>query len=312
MKAHETTPFCPSSRTWATRLFALAAVAALAMALLCSCSQAGQEGSSASASAHEDATSTAMVAYVDDGRFLFVDQDTQTPYIPTNLESASITSGGQRIDASELEAGNVVRVTGDGIMLESYPGQYPNIFEVEVLEKGSPADAEQYSELVDQVFAPTDPAEVPVGSLAYTTDLAQVSVVLNPVSWEWSYPATDSDAAGASSSDNAQLPWSTDGKLASGVGDARIPQQLEATATFSAKPESVSVQRMPLIMSDATADSADPSAHYIAGDEQAAEGVASELAPDGTASFSIEPSYLYVLNVNFANGHVEYAFYTTT
>ena len=305
-------PLRSLSRTKSARLFTLAAVAVLVLGLLCSCSQAGQDGSQAPTSASEDATSTAMVAYADDGQFLFVDQDTQTPYIPTNLEDAAMTSGGQQIDASELEAGNVVRVTGDGIMLESYPGQYPNIFEVEVLEKGSPADAEQYSELVAQVFAPTDPADVPTGSLAYTTDLAQVSVVLNPMVWEWSYPATDASAAGTSSSDNAQLPWSTDGKLTSDVADARIPQQLDATASFSSKPESVSVQRMPLIMADATADSTDPSAHYIVGDEQATESVASELAGDGDASFQIEPNYLYVLKVAFAGGQVEYAFYTTT
>lgn len=304
-------PLPSPSRTRTTRLFALAAVAALATALLCSCSQSGQGGSSSGASTPEDATNTAMVAYADEGRFLFVDQDTQTPYIPTNLDDAVITSGGQQIEPSQLEAGNVVLVTGDGIMLESYPGQYPNIFKVEVLEKGSPADAEQYSELVDQVFAPTDPADVPTGSLSYTTGLAQVSVVMNPVSWEWSYPATDTSAAGTSSSDNAQLPWSTDGKLASDVADARIPQKLDATATFSAKPESVSVQRMPLIMADATADSADPGAHYIAGDEQAVENVDFKLV-DGTPTFPIEPNYLYALKVDFANGHVEYAFYTTT
>lgn len=185
-----------------------------------------------------------MVAYANEGQLLFVDQDTQTPYIPTNLDDASITSGGQQIEPSQLEAGNVVLVTGDGIMLESYP-------------------------------------------------------------------ATDTSAAGTSSSDNAQLPWSTDGKLASDIADARIPQQLEATATFSAKPDSVSVQRMPLIMADATADSADPGAHYIAGDEQAVENVDFKLVY-GTPTFPIEPNYLYVLKVDFANGHVEYAFYTTT
>lgn len=310
-RSKNATPLHPVSCARLGRLFALTAVAALALGLLCSCSQAAQEGSSSGASTPEDATNTAMVAYANEGQFLFVDQDTQTPYIPTDLERATITSGGQQIEPSQLEAGNVVLVTGDGIMMESYPGQYPNIFKVEVLEKGSPADAEQYSELVSEIFAPADPAQVPTGSLSYTTDLAQVSVVLNPVSWEWSYPATDTSAAGVSSSDNAQMPWSTDGKLASDVSDARIPQQLNATATFSAKPDSVSVQRMPLIMGDATADSADPGAHYVAGDEQASEGVDFDLV-DGTPTFPIEPNYLYVLKVDFASGHVEYAFYTTT
>lgn len=56
-------------------------------------------------------------------------------------------------------AGNIVQVTGNGIMLESYPGQYPGITKVEVIETGSPADAEQYADIVDTVFAAPDKAK---------------------------------------------------------------------------------------------------------------------------------------------------------
>ena len=37
-------------------------------------------------------------------------------------------------DEEALVAGNIVQVTGNGIMLESYPGQYPGITKVEVIE----------------------------------------------------------------------------------------------------------------------------------------------------------------------------------
>lgn len=53
---------------------------------------------------------------------LFVDQETQTPYIPTEIDDATIIVDGQQTDEEALVAGNIVQVTGNGIMLESYRG----------------------------------------------------------------------------------------------------------------------------------------------------------------------------------------------
>lgn len=119
--------------------------------------------------------STAMVAYVNGDQVLFVDQETQTPYIPTNIDDAKIIYNGQEIDEDDLVAGNIVKVTGNGVMAESYPGQYPGIYQVEVVEQGSPADAEQYADIVDTVFAAPDQSQTPAGSLDYKTPDAQVS-----------------------------------------------------------------------------------------------------------------------------------------
>ena len=110
----------------------------------------------ASEAAHGDVVSTAMVAYANGDQVLFVDQETQTPYIPTEIDDATIIVDGQQTDEEALVAGNIVQVTGNGIMLESYPGQYPGITKVEVIETGSPADAEQYADIVDTVFAAPD------------------------------------------------------------------------------------------------------------------------------------------------------------
>ena len=100
----------------------------------------------ASEATQGDVVSTAMVAYANGDQVLFVDQETQTPYIPTEIDDATIIVDGQQTDEEALVAGNIVQVTGNGIMLESYPGQYPGITKVEVIETGSPADAEQYAE----------------------------------------------------------------------------------------------------------------------------------------------------------------------
>ena len=92
----------------------------------------------ASEATQGDVVSTAMVAYANGDQVLFVDQETQTPYIPTEIDDATIIVDGQQTDEEALVAGNIVQVTGNGIMLESYPGQYPGITKVEVIETGSP------------------------------------------------------------------------------------------------------------------------------------------------------------------------------
>ena len=104
----------------------------------------------ASEATQGDVVSTAMVAYANGDQVLFVDQETQTPYIPTEIDDATIIVDGQQTDEEALVAGNIVQVTGNGIMLESYPGQYPGINKVEVIETGSPADAEQYADIVEK------------------------------------------------------------------------------------------------------------------------------------------------------------------
>ena len=114
----------------------------------------------ASEATQGDIVSTAMVAYANGDQVLFVDQETQTPYIPTEIDDATIIVDGQQTDEEALVAGNIVQVTGNGIMLESYPGQYPGITKVEVVETGSPADAEQYADIVDTVFAAPDQSQV--------------------------------------------------------------------------------------------------------------------------------------------------------
>ena len=137
------------------------ATAALAVLLsMAGCAQQAPTGStaapagSASVDRNEqgDSTdmfkSTAMVVAGANGSLLFIDQDNGTPYVPTAIADAQVIGlSGEVIVPAELASGNVVRVTGNGIMLESYPGQYPGISKIEVLEEGSPEDAAQYDEL---------------------------------------------------------------------------------------------------------------------------------------------------------------------
>ena len=224
----------------------------------------------------DEFVSTAMVVLLGNGEPLFIDQDTESPYYPTLPEGAP-----------ELKAGNVVRVTGNGIMLQSYPAQYPGITKVEVIEEGTPEDAEKYAELVSQLWQPKDAAEPAFATLEYTTELAATSVMLSASGYSWSY---EQDGESLTDTVDAPDPLSY---AAGDLPDARVDGPTEATVSFDVTPTGVTV----------TSYSEDKTS-------STRTDVPVELA-GGAATLTIEPGNRYVVNATFEAGEVSYVFVAT-
>ena len=219
----------------------------------------------------DEFVSTAMVVTLGNGELLFVDQDTETPYYPTLPENAP-----------ELAAGNVVRVSGNGIMLESYPAQYPGITSIELASEGAPADAEKYAGLVAEVWPEKDPAEPPYASLEYATELAVVTIAPVTCGYTWSFEeggetqAVVADAPAPTSLEASELP------------DARVEGPTNATLSFDVPATSVSVLRW----------------------SESAEGLLAEgeVVDVADGSFAIEPGFRYAVRASFANGLATFLF----
>ena len=252
------------ARSIAARVATLVLVALLALA---GC--ASTQTTDGSADAKEGFVSTAMVVAFGDGEVLFVDQDTETPYYPTLPEGTP-----------ELATGNIVRVTGNGIMLESYPGQYPGITKVEVVEEGTPADAEKYDELVAQIWQPKDPSEPPLASLEYTTDLAVVTLLPTTCGYTWAY---ELDGEGRTVAVDTLAPTDYG---ADELPDAALEEPVEVTASFDVEVTSIEVRRW---------------------SEDALDAESEAVEVDGL-SFTIEPGYRYAILATFDAGEVTYAF----
>ena len=227
------------------------------------------KGTEGEGSAMDEFVSTAMVVTFDDGEVLFVDQDSESPYYPTLPEGAP-----------ELTTGNIVRVTGNGIMLESYPAQYPGITRVEVVEEGTPADAEKYDELVAQIWQPKDPTEPPYASVEYATDLAVVSLVPTTCGYTWTYKEDDEEQTVA-----VDAPHPTQLE-ADELPDARVDGPTEVTVSFD-------VEMTELVVSRWSEDALD-----VEGEPVEAE--------DGT--FIVEPGYRYAFFATFDAGGATYVF----
>lgn len=193
-----------------------------------------------------------------------------------------------------------MRVVGNGIMLESYPAQYPGISEVEVLKTGSAADADPYNEPVAQLRPTKDPAEPPYAALSYRTDDAVVTVALTLVTSTW--PGTDE--AGVAD----ERPASAVALAPDALADARIPHALEATVELDTPATAVRAMRW---RENDLPHAAEAAGGYAAlAEDQPGEEVAVSIA-DGTASLTIEPGWRYALTAAFADGEVTYAFTVT-
>lgn len=289
------------------RIGAVLALACLMGASGCSAAAPATSGSGTASAARniseEDAMfeSEALVIASDEAGLLFIDTETETPYTPGDLAQARIVGAdGEEIPASDLARGNLVRVVGNGIMLESYPAQYPGISEVEVLEAGSAADADPYNELVAQLRPTKDPAEPPYAALSYRTDDAVVTVALTLVTSTW--PGTDE--AGVAD----ERPASAVALAPDALADARIPHALEATVELDTPATTVRAVRW---RESDLAHAAEAAGGYAAlAEDQPGEEVAVSIA-DGTASLTIEPGWRYALTAAFADGEVTYAFTVT-
>ena len=222
-----------------------------------------------------------------------MDQETGTPYYPTNLPA----------DAPELTAGNIVRVTGNGIMLESYPAQYPGITGVKVIEEGTPADAEKYDELVAQIWQPKDPSEPPLASLEYTTELAATSVMLGTYGYTWSY-----EENGSEQTVTADAPHPIQLEAAE-LSDVRVDGSTEVTVTFDVPCTAAGIVRWPEDELEAAAEAAGSAqAVEIDAVEGDAWTVDDREIVDGNVVFTVEPGWRYSVEAYFDGGEAIYAF----
>lgn len=242
-----------------------------------------------------------MVVRLDDGSLLLIDRRTGSPFVPTAIDKADIVGpDGSRLTPDELRTGNVVRVSGNGIMLESYPGQYPGIDAIEVVAEGSEADADAYADLIAELSATADPSQPATADLEYATDLARVTLALRDNGYTWTY---EEDGESVQVAADAAHPVQI---VPEDLPDARIDGPIEASVVFDRAATALTVTRWDERAVERAASAAG-SYQGVEADALAGESVDAALA--GTeATFTMTPGYRYALDATFAEGAVGYVF----
>lgn len=90
------------------------------------------------------------------GDYIFVQQDPGTGTLFTSVipEKQLFDQEGTKqklIKMEKLVSGDILKLYGQGVMLESYPAQYPGVTKAVRIHKGEPEDAEKYEELWEEL-----------------------------------------------------------------------------------------------------------------------------------------------------------------
>jgi len=230
--------------------------------------------------------------------WLFADTETHTPFtapVPDNLTDAD----GKNVKKDQLKPGNRIDIYGNGIMLESYPGQYPGVTKMIVTDEGHEKDTREYQDIIDMFFAEPDLSEPPALSITYTHETGTVSASLTgPCNYEWTAPDDSSDSkASVIACGPHVLQWKDVIDISlSGTTDVRLEGEV--------LPDSITVTRWPsdLYQPDATE-----------GITENGETVKTETDENGAMSISAEPGYIYLVTAEWkAYGNAEYAFLTVS
>lgn len=236
-----------------------------------------------------DAQEAMRAVYLENGNGnMFVSIEQETPFTGTLPEDIS-DEDGNAITADDLNNGDVVDIYGDGIMLNSYPGQYPGISKLVRVEKENQEYVEKYQELMDQFFPAPDTSEPPELSLNYHQTDAIVTAACDQFGYTWEF----TDEYGESQvviADTSHVLQSDD------LAQLTLEGETQMTVMASYKPESITVSRW-------------ESAQREGSKETIPEGesVAVEELEDGL-TFTAEPGYIYEIIGAWPEGEVTYGF----
>ncbi len=269
----------------------------------------------------EEVKMTAMYLILGEDHFLFVDTKTDTPFyapIPEEL----LDENGEEMEEEELENGDILEIYGNGIMLESYPGQYPGVTKMQRVGKGEEAQIQEYEKMLEPLNAETDETELPSLSITYRTEDAIVTSITTEGSYSFEVEQEDGTVVQEEGTSPPVL-YITD------LIECAIPEDTEIELMFSRTPESLQVTRYPLELreermeSQAESETGNPSGNDLETEnserkmsEELPEGedVAVEVAEeDGEETITIgsKPGYVYRIQAEFENGSMEYGFMNT-
>lgn len=236
---------------------------------------------------------TAMYVPYGEDQYIMVDQEVGTIFTVTMPEDIYDVDG-KKIKADGLEKGNILSIYGNGIMLESYPGQYPGVTKIEVVEKGKASDADQYQNVIDQIYQEPNPAEVPFMDVKYSSDSAAVTAMTTTGSYKWNYTDKEGNAQSVKEESPHILTWEV-------ISDITLDNPTDITLLFSEKPDSIQVERW------------DSKSRRESGDESKVpdgEAVMEEVDGDGYILRRVNSGAVYLVTAQWGDSQVEYGFLT--
>ncbi|WP_230399609.1 hypothetical protein [Novisyntrophococcus fermenticellae] len=229
----------------------------------------------------------------DENQYIMVDQNTGAVFTVT-MPREIYDVKGKKIKPENLKKGNILSIYGNGIMLDSYPGQYPQVTKIQVEEEGRPSDADQYQTLVDGIYREPDPAQPPSLNLEYRTDSAAISSITSEGGYEWNYVDKEGKSNSVIADASHILTWDD-------IIDCRLEEPTDITLRFSEKPDRIEVKRWTNDMRKSPGDDSDlPDG----------EDVSAEMNSGDYILKGVEPGFVYLITAHWDTSYREYGFLT--
>lgn len=217
---------------------------------------------------------------------LFVNIEQESPFtgtIPQEIEDEN----GNALSAEDLKSGDVLEVYGNGIMLESYPGQYPGITKLVRVEQENREYQEKYQDVLDQFCPAPDLSQPPELSVNYRTEDAVVTVACGRFGYSWQYEG------------NAQAVDSIHVLQATDLAQQAVEGETDMTLLFTREPQEIQVTRW-----ESSAKRENLSEIPDGEPVDVSEG---EEGP----AITVQPGYVYQVFAQWQEGDAIYGFETT-
>lgn len=264
---------------------------AAVLATLCFSGCGKKEDSGVQDAENEDAMRAVYLRNDQGG--LFVNLENETPFTGSIPEKI-VDEEGNTITADEMENGDVYLIYGNGIMLESYPGQYPGITSLEREESRNQELAEKYQALLEEFLPEPDLSQPPQLSVDYMQPEAAVTVSITRGSYSWTVDKGNGEAENTIADSAHVLEWKEE------LIDLTLTGDTELSLQFELMPQSVEVVCWSV---DERRESG------ASGDYPEGESVEVKKTEEGF-SFTGKPDLVYRVTAVWEQGNAEYGFYT--
>lgn len=213
--------------------------------------------------------------------FINIEQDNPfTGTIPEKIEDEE----GNALSEEDLKSGDVLEVYGDGIMLESYPGQYPGITKLVRVEQENRKYQEKYQDMLDQFCPAPDLSQPPELSVNYRTEDAVVTAACDRFGYSWQYDGNELTADALHVLQTPEL-----------VQQA-VEGETQMTLLFTYEPQEIQVMRWE------SAVKSESLSEIPEGEE-----IAVSEGEEGSI-ITVQPGYVYQISAHWQEGDVTYGF----
>lgn len=240
-------------------------------------------------------TMQAVYLKKEDGNNIFVELENDMPFTGKIPQEELYDENGEKITEQDLNNGDVLNIYGNGIMAQSYPGQYNGISKIERTEQENQEYIEEYSHFLDEFFVEKEPSQRPELNVCYTDDLAAVTVMIpEALGYTWTY---EENGEGNTITTDAPHILQTNPTEVT-----KLSEPMKMELMFDVKPESVQI----LSWEDSLLGQYQDSANQIP------DGTPVEVQEneEGNPEFTAQPGCVYLVQGQWENGTADYGFWT--